>query len=177
MNTFRLYRWVKFGWNLSWYACHVLLPLRTRLVANLFIHDITNKTGSTYHVATPPEEYRATARGNLHTNLVTFGRAVSEISTEILNTIRCIDCRMKKCFIAVVRMAFGELTVSAQVTQLECAHPNILQRSMGKKESVTWDQNRVWSGIWAGRLTVNCASWSMHATWQLIILTSPDQSG
>jgi len=41
--------------------------------------DVIHKTGSAKHTATPPEEDRATATGDVHENLVKIGPAVPEI--------------------------------------------------------------------------------------------------
>jgi len=40
---------------------------------------VIHKTGSTQHIATPPEEDQTTAIGNMHKNLAKFGRVVVEI--------------------------------------------------------------------------------------------------
>ena len=43
-------------------------------------HDVIQKTGNTQHVATPPEETRATGIGNMHAkNLAKMGHVVLEI--------------------------------------------------------------------------------------------------
>jgi len=39
-------------------------------------HDVIHKTGSTWRIATPSEENRATATGNMHKKLAKFGRTV-----------------------------------------------------------------------------------------------------
>ena len=33
-------------------------------------YDVIHKTGNTQHITTPPQEYRATAIGKMHKNLV-----------------------------------------------------------------------------------------------------------
>jgi len=41
--------------------------------------DVIHKTGSTWRIATPPEEDRATATSIMHKSMVKFGRAVFEL--------------------------------------------------------------------------------------------------
>jgi len=46
---------------------------------NAAIHDVVHhKTGTTSHIATPPQDNPAAATGNMHSNLATFGQT-SEI--------------------------------------------------------------------------------------------------
>ena len=56
--------------GVSVWVCATLLPteslLRRLFLAIMYKHDVIHKTGSTYRIATPPKENRATDIGNTH---------------------------------------------------------------------------------------------------------------
>ena len=74
-----LYRWVKFGWNLSCCACRVLSSLiRIHMTSRKIIrwkHDVIHKL----EIHNLLQSCQGWTIGNMHTNLVKFGCVVFEL--------------------------------------------------------------------------------------------------